>query len=869
MTILQEIQKWSEKQPNWQQDIIARLYGKADLEAEDYDDMYALLKSEHGIEDPHKRIPGKLAADQITAPQEAGRLVQIVAIKNLLNVNALAPHQRLPIKPVGLSVIYGENGTGKSGYSRVLKKACRARDKSEAIHPNANVAVAQREPAQASFEILVDGEEMEVEWIANQVSPEQLSSVSIFDSHCARAYVDNKGDFAYVPYGLDILSKLVDVCGKLKSLAGVDSATAMPNVAMFADLARTATKTGALLAKLSAITAPQEIETLATISADEQLRFEKLTLALAEADPKQKAQALRIKAIRFSELANRITAAASALDDAKVAELKKLIYESTVAKQAAEVARQDFKGAEGLLPGTGGDTWRALFEAARAFSAESHADSIFPHLGPEAACPLCQNLLTDTGDARLRAFEMFIHREAEKAHTIARSIAATAYQAVKNAQIDLSIDAGLAADLVTASQELANECSSAQVALNARREAILKASIPLGDWNAIAALAIPSSDALAAISTKMRVDAQILEDTMDVAAKAAMVVEHAELGARRRLSELKTAALECIEKFSLAGKLSKCALAASTTAPISRFSTVLSNSMATKQVVDALNAELQSLNVHELKVAMKPESLKGRTQFKLVLELPGALPAKDILSEGEQRAIALASFLTEVNLAPGRGGVVFDDPVSSLDHRRRWHVAKRLAQEATKRQVIVLTHDIYFLCILQQEADALGLELEPQCIRRAPDGFGVQSDRLPFDAMPTSKRVGALRQKQVAVAKAHKNGDEELAKRLTRDAYHDLRIAWERAVEEILLQGVVTRFTEGIKTQQLKYVEVKDDDVAIINAGMTKSSKFEHDAAAPAQLPTPHPDELSVDIETLEGWRIVVDARKKMLAARR
>jgi hypothetical protein len=90
VTTLQESQKWSEKQPAWQQDAIARLYTKPELSVQDYDDIYALLKAEHGIPDLDHRIAGRLAPDQIAAPQAADRLVQIVAIKNLRNVNALA-----------------------------------------------------------------------------------------------------------------------------------------------------------------------------------------------------------------------------------------------------------------------------------------------------------------------------------------------------------------------------------------------------------------------------------------------------------------------------------------------------------------------------------------------------------------------------------------------------------------------------------------------------------------------------------------------------------------------------------------------------------------------------------------------------------
>ena len=192
-----------------------------------------------------------------------------------------------------------------------------------------------------------------------------------------------------------------------------------------------------------------------------------------------------------------------------------------------------------------------------------------------------------------------------------------------------------------------------------------------------------------------------------------------------------------------------------------------------------------------------------------------------------------------------------------------------MAEEAKIRQVIVLTHDIYFLCILQQEADGVNVDLTTQCIRKSPAGFGVQTERLPFDAMPTSKRIKALRTMHETTDKAHKDGDDAEAARLTRETYFHLRLAWERGVEEVLFQGAVTRFGEGISTQKLSYVEVKDADYEVIDAGMTKSSKFAHDPALGVQLPTPHPDELIADIDMLESWRQSVENRKKEIRDRR
>ncbi|MEW5995511.1 MAG: AAA family ATPase [Candidatus Zixiibacteriota bacterium] len=67
-----------------------------------------------------------------------------------------------------------------------------------------------------------------------------------------------------------------------------------------------------------------------------------------------------------------------------------------------------------------------------------------------------------------------------------------------------------------------------------------------------------------------------------------------------------------------------------------------------------------------------------------------------VLSEGERRALSLAAFLAEQSIGGGSGCLVFDDPVSSLDHWWAKVIADRLVEEARSRQVIVFTHDLVF-----------------------------------------------------------------------------------------------------------------------------------------------------------------------------
>ncbi|WFC14517.1 AAA family ATPase [Aeromonas salmonicida] len=861
MSIIQEIYKWSKELASWQQDAIARLYQDRTLSAKDLDDLYALAKAEVGIADPDKRRPRTLEDAQIAPPANPTRLIQLTAIKELANINALANGERIPIAVAGMTVIYGENGAGKSGYSRVFKHACRARDRREPILPNAHLAPKTTGVAQAVFETVIDDVATDLAWQYGVEAPEPLSDISIFDTYCARAYIDNHGDFAYTPYGLDILEGLVGACNSLRVRATQEMAANSPSDAAYAALAKEQTAVATALLGIPSRTRSEHIETLSTLSQIEQDRRALLTATLAEADPKQKAQALSQKAARFSGLKNRISTTVALIDDLKVNQLKDLINKAKLDKAAAELAAAEFKQAPGQLTGTGGEEWKTLFEAARSFARVSHPNHEFPKLLEGSACPLCQNPLGPDGVSRLVKFDAFIKQAAEKTASESREVAATAYKAIKNAIFDIMLRDGLMEELAELDPELAAACLSIQECLNTRQKLVLSAASAELQWEEIPPFSTNPRPGLEHIIEGLQEQAKALEATADAKVRDTMVTEKRELDARVRLGEVKSAVLEAMTQHEVCLKLQACIDTLDTRA-ISRKSTELSRTTASQELADALNEELKRLKVHQLQVVMKPESPRGKTQFKLVLQLPGGNTPAAILSEGEQRAIAIASFLAEIKLGKGRGGIVLDDPVSSLDHRRRWEVAERLAIESLTRQVIIFTHDIYFLCILEQKAEEFKTTLTKNYIRRTAQGYGVHSHDLPFDVLGTKDRLARLRQELITVRKAQQNGEEDEHRRLTAFCYGRLRLAWERCVEEVLLNGAVQRFGEGVSTQRLKSVVVTDDDYREVDAGMSKCSKFEHDAATiVGRLPIPEPDELEQDIARLAAWRDTVNRR--------
>jgi energy-coupling factor transporter ATP-binding protein EcfA2 len=865
LDILQEILAWSKGLPTWQSDAIARLLAKPVLSPDDVDDLFALLKVAHGIPDAKDRKPKPLTTDQIPALVKASTHITLCAMKNLRNVNAIAENQKLSFGSSGLTVIYGDNGSGKSGYSRVLKRACRARDQFETIHPNANLPADKSTVAGAVFEIAINGVAKDVQWTNDKTAPPELSSLAIFDSRCARAYLDSEDDFSYVPYGLDVFEGLAKVCQQLKTLIEAEHAQTAVDLTAFA-LLQGDTAVGKLISTLSAKTTTTQIDALATLSPEEMAKHIELDKSLKENNPKERANQLRLRARRIAAIATNVVSKGALVDQPVASKLRGLADGYRTAQATATLAAKQFKEGENLLPGTGGEVWRELFEAARKFAVESHPDKVFPVLGEDAPCPLCQQPLAE-GASRLLRFEAFVQQEAETTAQACRIALFTEYKPFAAHVLTLTLDDVTCGEIEAIDPQLAKDTRTFEQTLATRQEAI-KAAVMSHQWDGIdRAIASPASR-LQALADKLNLEAETLEKASDEKARAILQKQFSELDARVRLSQVKDAVITASSRLCHQANLMQC-LSALNTRAITSKALELAEAVISKELAEALNREFTTLGVGELSVSLQSRPEKGKVLHKLKLKLPQSRSPVDILSEGEQRAIAIGSFLAEVGLSGGKGGIVFDDPVSSLDHRRRERVARRLVLEAAQRQVIVFTHDIYFLCILAEEAEAAGVPITTQSLVRRAEGFGVADPELPFEGKNSSKRIGALKAHHQFISKLHEDGEEKECRKQTVDAYFHLRLAWERAVEEVLLRKVVLRFRKGIETQRLAEVVVDDTDYVKVDAGMTKCSNYAHDKAPIGGVAVPDPDELLVDIMALETWRDEIEKRSKDTAKRR
>jgi len=860
MTVLQETLNWSQQLPAWQADAIGRLFSKGVLSDDDMDDLLALLKAEHGIPDPKGRVPSKLSADQVPMPAAPNTQVRLLALEDLRYVNKIAGSQRLTFGGNGLTVIYGGNASGKSGYSRVLKHACRARDQSEPIHPDVFAEPDPARVAQATFEIEVNGTPERIVWANDKPAPLVLSSLAVFDSRCARSYLDKEGDCAYVPYGLDILEDLADACGKLKAVVETERERHLPNMTTFAGLAGD-TRVGKLITQLSHRTKPGEVEALAAVSAEDESKRANLRRDLSEPDPKEKAKQLRLSASRIARIAANTAKELTLVDDAAVASLRGLADSYQTAKEAAALAARAFTDDPALLPGSGGDAWKHLFEAARVFSLEAYPGRRFPEFGPDERCLLCQQPLGD-GAERLRRFEEFVQQQAEKTAQVRREALAKAHKALAEHAIALGADAEFHSELSSLDEPLEADLRSFEAALVARQSAMSSLS-----WDDVAALPRSPAERLESLADKLNAEARTLERLSDEKARAALQTQLDELEARVQLSAVKEAVLSTIERLDRQAKLTEC-LSSLNTQSITRKAADLTKRVITTELSGALNKEFTSLGVGGLQVSFQGRGERGK--LKLKLELPRVrtpAPIQSILSEGEQRAIAIGSFLAEVTVGGRLGGIIFDDPVCSLDHRYRARVARRLADEGGMRQVIIFTHDLYFVNLLVEEAGRANVPIEKQNVARGEGGFGVAAPDLPFEGMSTKDRVAYLRRQQQHMKTVF--GDDRQYRELVDDAYRHLRDAWERAIEEVLFCEVVVRFRRGIQTQRLAEVYVDDSDFATVDRWMSTCSRYCHDEPSLGDVDVPDPEDVLSAINALDDWRKHVVSRRDTTGRKR
>jgi hypothetical protein len=868
---------WSEELPEWQRDALHRIALSEALGDADRAAIRNRLLNVHGIAVEGDTQCTALTEADLPATAGAAEPIILCGLGPLRHVDKLADNQELRCGVAGITLNFGDNGTGKSGYARVAKKLCLARIVDELqCDVFAEEAVP---PAKVRFRYRAPGQPTQTEeWTDGDPRPAVLGRMMVLDSANAKVYVDGRSEITYLPREIEIVARLGALCTELANEMQQETEPIAQRYRHPCDAAYDrATPAGRLVALLVVATGLQALPTEAALheagvwNAELDTQLAELETALAQ-NPALRAATLRRNEQILNGLAADLDTTASLVDDAAVTRLSGEIKQAVETARVAALSAQD-RFAMDPIPQAGQGAWERMYAYARKFAADSGVRNTGEAFRPGDLCPYCQTAIDAATADRLRRFDEFVSSAAARD-------AATAAAALNAARDDLV--ASRISDLAALERNIgeyhargAPEARNVRLlldyaaALLARRSALID-GVERTAIGAIDPLPRSPADTLRAEAARLGADAAALDALP--ADDGQRVAHTAELRDARRLSlELDTLLTRRAE-LEHRQRLLRCKDSLDTR-NISHFATRRRRELVTPELSDGIRAEIAGLDLAHIPLRFEEESERGRNFFDLALDSRRHVTKSRVLSEGEQRALGIACFFAEMARLPGRHGIIVDDPVSSLDHQRLRKVASRLVAEAASgRQVVIFTHHLVFY----QEILAAAAARAPQVpvivniIGKAEGRFGVISeDDEPWIAKRVVRRIEALRARLAAIPPDIDCNTEDF-RRTAKDFYTDLRETWERLVEEVLLNGVVQRFSSGVKTQSLREVLVEDGDYQLIFAAMSHVSEFSgHDMAAGRQIPVPDLDDMRRDLEQLHAYRVQIHGRKRALQERR
>jgi len=827
-----EIVGWLKPQPYWLQYAGNMILEDFPLDDAAKQDIYNLFKEDNGLKPKTAAVRVPVAFTVLTvAPGAVAAPKVLTGIKDVANVNALAPGQQLPVGP-GLTIVYGNNGAGKSGYIRLLNNAFNSRGDKNILHN-----IYGGKPAQAAGTFIFKDAAASVDLkYPDDKSEVEFTQFSIFDTHCLKAHLEQDNKLNFTPAGFQFFDVLLELYQYLKDRISGDitkNRPANPLLSLFINDNIIKEK----IIGLSGRSKLDEFKTLGTFTDTEVKELEVLNtekVALQGLNITKKVTDLQTVKGHFDVLVTMLKNIITGLDKPVYDTYQQLLTENknflAISQAEGLSSFKDYK-----IEAIGSKEWKDFLKAAQAYSGSATGDN----------CLLCLRPLGEPETKLMDAYWNFLKSVAEDNYKKSNDKIDEAIVKLKKINLPVFDETSTVYNYIKENDlALTATWQKNLTDLAATKQALLLMLETKNEKAANIPFTANATDFDALLTgITIKVEDLLAKDTSAEIAKIDKQI--ALLNDKSILSKVLDKVETYIDQHAWAVKADTASSSLRTNSLTSKQGELFAKYITVKYT-DIFNEECLKLQAPKV-VSINQRNTRGQTLRKLQVSGHGA---NQILSEGEQRAICIADFLTEAQMNPNNTGVVFDDPVSSLDHERRERIAQRFVEFSTQNQVVIFTHDISFYLRMKGMAEAAGVDCTLVSIRRHDDATGLIFNDVPWPATGVKQRLGVLKNRLVGVKKLEKAPDENDYLMAVKDWYMLLRETWERLVEEKVLNGVIERFSPVVSTMRLSKLIITPEMLAEVESGMTESSKWVHDSAA--NLNPTVPDSIKADKDLLQ-----------------
>ncbi|CAM3854815.1 AAA family ATPase [Mesobacillus thioparans] len=790
--VVRRLWEWANDNGDWARALV-QIITSENVDEEQRLQILNTLLYEHGIikEFEKKTVEGPSSFEQ----SNNGEKLILKELTNIQGVNKLAKEQVLKFSP-NLTVIYGNNGSGKSGYGRILKSVGFSYDSNLKVLPDVFSNDNYEQKADIYYKV---GERDKTFSWNNSSSSVDLKSIGMFNSDCVKISLDNNRNLIATPVGFHYFNEVSSELNKLSQEITnmIDRKSIEPD---FFTKLHNGTHAFNFITSLKTETNEETIENETKFELEDEqqiLQLNKEKEGLNVQLLNNEIQACQNQVKELDELNIKINKMKEVLNTSVWNEYKETLQtlkyfeeeRTTGLKQSMMQLNGNFIQSEEFIN---------FLESAEKYIKTLEQIS-YPN--EKDVCIYCGQPLDVNARELIKSYRELIDNtlksKIEKLGEKLDDLNTKISKVDSSCQLhhnpfeteDEEIVPRVISLFFTEYTRLKN------IVLKHPKGVFLEQSFRLDYESVTNFIKKRSEEVLELKKQKETILGRIQEKQNEMENKIN------ELKDKKVLYDNKVKLKEYVDNLKMVVKLEN-VKGLLNTRSLSRISTLARKELIQDQFKEVFENELKHLKC-EKNISLDFGTQAGSPKLRQVIGSQYSLG--DVLSEGEQKSIALAHLLTELKISNQFGPIIFDDPVNSLDHERINIVAQRLIRLSEERQVIILTHSILFFNSIEQFMK----DRKPNINYKyyTVESKGNSTGHLYEDTPPHKEKFRTYQGKIKDLLNTSAVNKEVMGSSAAIQGYGYLRSAIELLVEDEIFKSVIKRYRRDIKFGQVEEID--------------------------------------------------------------
>jgi hypothetical protein len=779
---------WALTQGDWAELLISKVVtSESELSTTDRQEVYNYflqsLKLMSGLPEVEKVKPKYTPTS---------KQIELVSLSEISGVNRLAKNQTIEFSK-NLTIIFGENGTGKTGYSRILKSLGFSYDSNNNILSNVYGPI---EPKSAKLKYKANDFEDIFQWDGTNQN-EDLENISVFNSSCVQISLSDR-QLIVSPMGFHLFNLVSSELNELTRLHE-SKIKSHPISINWIDTLNMLTPQYAFILSLSWLSSEQKLAELSNFTNTQEQELKEKETELANLNKtllETEVENLNASMLELEGILNHIKSAQELLSDAQWQSALSLKKQIKDLESRTQIGLKDIAVKHGISF-YDSDQFKSFISTAEEYIKiiEQPDNSKYPQDGDK--CIYCLQPLENSAKLLIESYRNLLNDHTqeelnkyknERTELILQIVEIETNHVIHQHTfgIDNEKKPIQPTELIEYNEKLGALISTFT------NDQITDGSIFTFDYSKYIKFISDKVDSLR-LSIKAKTD--IIQNIST--REATLNYTIAELKDRKfllgKVEEVKTVINNHKIIRSLNSKTN-----VFNTYSLSKKTTEARDHLIKMNFETTFKSELKDLRKSDIKIDLSFGTDKGNSKLIPRIKAHSLL---EILSEGEQKAIALAEFLTELQLDNIKAPVIFDDPVNSLDHNIIDDVARRLIKLSNERQVVIFTHSILLfnsILYFSKQPTFKGIVFKLYNSKNEYEITGFISDAEENKLTEYIKNINKL---------LNNTPKDRSEIEIAEDGYGYLRSSIELFVEQIIFQNTIKRYQKNVALTQFVKVD--------------------------------------------------------------